>query len=304
MNNFLTQLPIIIATLSKALLRAIKEQILEVVGAIQKFIRRLWLTYLKMESSVLGTVVDVGFSIFALRQFFALVAIGLIFLYFHWWWVFLAYVAIIAVAILRFFSMPPVGTDDQAEAHKKNKEKIIAFLRIPLRILFSLVIIYLSWSFNFFGKIEFHNLFAKNPEAKTTNQKISISPVQIVQPSPMPMPTSPQPVVIPQPQVINRVPVTEQPSQPPVAQTGQQGGSGAKGSQQQYPNVARVHTPGDGFLALRSEPSAQEGFRLNKIPHGTSVTLESCAPSNIRYHWCRTTYQGQSGWVFDRYLRP
>jgi len=212
MNDFLAQLPIIITTLSKALLRAIRQQILEVVRAIQKLIRRLWLTYLNIESSVLGTVVDIGFSILALRQFFALIAIGLFFLYFHWWWVFIAYVAIITTAILRFFTMPPVDTGDQADAHLRNKEKIIAILRLPLRILLSLVIIYLSWYFNFFGKFEFNNLYGNNQETKATNQSTSTNPVRLAPPSPMSAPR--QPVVTPQPLLIKAPPVAAQPSEP------------------------------------------------------------------------------------------
>ena len=41
MNRFLTQLPIMITTFSKALLKAIKEQILEVARAFQEVIRSL-----------------------------------------------------------------------------------------------------------------------------------------------------------------------------------------------------------------------------------------------------------------------
>lgn len=63
-----------------------------------------------------------------------------------------------------------------------------------------------------------------------------------------------------------------------------------------------VHAPGDGFLALRSEPSTKRGRRLAKIPHGTRLTLQRCDVAADGYRWCRTTYEGQKGWVFDRYL--
>ena len=66
--------------------------------------------------------------------------------------------------------------------------------------------------------------------------------------------------------------------------------------------MAQVNAPGDGFLALRSEPSASKGSRLAKIPHGTVLTLGECVGAPGQDHWCRTAFRGQSGWVFERYL--
>lgn len=103
MNHFLTQLPLIIASFSKALLKAIKEQILEISRAIQKVVKSLWLIYCNAESSILETIVDVGFSILALRYFLALLSVGAFFLYFNWWWAFIIYAAVIFVAVIRFF---------------------------------------------------------------------------------------------------------------------------------------------------------------------------------------------------------
>lgn len=65
-------------------------------------------------------------------------------------------------------------------------------------------------------------------------------------------------------------------------------------------SIARVNTPGDGFLALRSDPSAKIGTRLDKIPHETKLKLENC---NFDSSWCKTTYDGKSGWVFTKYLQ-
>jgi uncharacterized protein YraI len=65
----------------------------------------------------------------------------------------------------------------------------------------------------------------------------------------------------------------------------------------------RVNSPGDGFLALRSEPSTQSGFRVNKIPHGTELTLGECITTPTRDHWCKTHYLGKVGWVLDRYVK-
>ncbi len=66
---------------------------------------------------------------------------------------------------------------------------------------------------------------------------------------------------------------------------------------------SRVNSPGDGFLALRSEPSVSAGARLAKIPHGTPIELGNCTPNTSGSgNWCRANYGGQSGWVLDRYI--
>lgn len=67
-------------------------------------------------------------------------------------------------------------------------------------------------------------------------------------------------------------------------------------------DMARVHTPGDGFLALRSEPTIRRGRRLVKIPHGTRLTLDECVTRPSDGPWCRTSFQGLVGWVSERYL--
>ncbi len=70
--------------------------------------------------------------------------------------------------------------------------------------------------------------------------------------------------------------------------------------------TARVNSPGDGFLALRTEPSSETGERITKIPHGATVTVVGCPrPSNVgkmRGRWCQITYNGQSGWAFDAFM--
>jgi hypothetical protein len=66
--------------------------------------------------------------------------------------------------------------------------------------------------------------------------------------------------------------------------------------------TARVYTPGDGFLALRSEPSIRRGKRLVKIPHDTLLTLGECVTREDDGRWCRTGFRGEVGWVFERYL--
>ena len=63
-----------------------------------------------------------------------------------------------------------------------------------------------------------------------------------------------------------------------------------------------ANTPGDGFLALRSEPSSQRGVRVLKIPHGSELQLGSCVAAAGGDNWCQTKYQGLSGWILDRYV--
>jgi flagellar basal body-associated protein FliL len=67
-------------------------------------------------------------------------------------------------------------------------------------------------------------------------------------------------------------------------------------------------SPGDGFLALRSEPNSETGARLAKIPHGTAFTIGSCldykiTPRGNRGRWCTANYSGQTGWVFDAFVK-
>ncbi|HTK26984.1 MAG TPA: SH3 domain-containing protein [Pyrinomonadaceae bacterium] len=71
--------------------------------------------------------------------------------------------------------------------------------------------------------------------------------------------------------------------------------------------TAQVNSPGDGFLALRSEPDAEYGERIAKIPHGATVELNNCERSKVTIggrtgRWCQVTYQGQTGYVFDAFL--
>jgi hypothetical protein len=71
--------------------------------------------------------------------------------------------------------------------------------------------------------------------------------------------------------------------------------------------TARVNSPGDGFLALRTYPDSELGDRILKIPHGATITVGSCTatrsiPGKRTGRWCRANYNGFTGWVFDAYL--
>ncbi len=67
-------------------------------------------------------------------------------------------------------------------------------------------------------------------------------------------------------------------------------------------SIARVNSPGDGFLALRTMPSSTAGERILQIPHGATVSVGSCLGGGRGGRWCRASYNGYSGWVFDSYL--
>lgn len=70
--------------------------------------------------------------------------------------------------------------------------------------------------------------------------------------------------------------------------------------------TARVNSPGDGFLALRTLPSSEAGDRITKIPHGATVSIGACGPVvrpvSKSGRWCQARFNGLSGYVFDAYL--
>lgn len=70
---------------------------------------------------------------------------------------------------------------------------------------------------------------------------------------------------------------------------------------------AQVNSRGDGFLAMRSQPNTETGYRVMKIPHGANVRVLGCQEFTERVsgrngRWCRVSYAGKSGWVFDGWL--
>lgn len=70
--------------------------------------------------------------------------------------------------------------------------------------------------------------------------------------------------------------------------------------------TARANSPRDGFLALRSEPNSETGYRIAQIPHGATITVLGCPrASNVGKmpgHWCQVVYNGQTGWAFDGFM--
>lgn len=86
----------------------------------------------------------------------------------------------------------------------------------------------------------------------------------------------------------------------------------ANSSSGQTPNqsgyaTAKVNSPNDGFLALRSEPDAKTGTQIVKIPHGATVVLNNCEKNTVKIggrngRWCDVEYANKNGWVFSAWL--
>jgi hypothetical protein len=68
--------------------------------------------------------------------------------------------------------------------------------------------------------------------------------------------------------------------------------------------TAKVNSPGDGFLALRTGPSSETGERILEIPHGATITVLACqsAAKGKKGKWCKVNYNGNAGWAFDGFL--
>lgn len=70
--------------------------------------------------------------------------------------------------------------------------------------------------------------------------------------------------------------------------------------------TARVNSPGDGFLALRSGPDHKSGYQILKMPHGAVVNVYGCqgysSVGGKSGRWCQVSYGGYSGWAFDAWL--
>ena len=93
--------------------------------------------------------------------------------------------------------------------------------------------------------------------------------------------------------------VDQQQKTPPVKRTAPPTQSSA--------TMAQVNSPGDGFLALRSEPGSDVGYRIIQIPHGSYVQVLGCQGFAERVggrsgRWCRINYGGYTGWAFDGWL--
>jgi hypothetical protein len=155
MNRFLTQLPVVIASLSLALIKTIADP-LKWLGSF----------YYHIETAILGTLADISLAILSFRYVFLLLLIGGGLAYVQWWWALAGYVLIILIAVVRMLQLgtqPP--TPEEEQAHQELRDNSIKFLRLPLRILAMLVSLYFSWQF---VDVKSFNQIA---EAKTNSQQ-------------------------------------------------------------------------------------------------------------------------------------
>ena len=73
------------------------------------------------------------------------------------------------------------------------------------------------------------------------------------------------------------------------------------------PGTLIANSPGDGFVALRSEPSVRRGRRVARIPHGTPVQIVgTCGYAETiggrGGSWCEVDFAGQQGWAFTGFM--
>lgn len=74
------------------------------------------------------------------------------------------------------------------------------------------------------------------------------------------------------------------------------------------PRIVQVNSPGDRFLALRTEPSADFGAKIAEIPHGERISIGTCQQNfetigRRKGRWCQTSYGGRTGWIYDAFVR-
>ncbi len=162
LTGFLATIPLLLTRLSKSLLFALKAQAVEIcrfvirliIDTFREFLRLVrlfftglwwaikWLStsYIRIETSVLGTAVDMALVIFAMRYLAIFVLFGVAL--FMWnIWAFVAYGLFILVASIRFFRSSEIDFEKDVEDHIDLRNNFISWLRWPLRLLASITLI-------------------------------------------------------------------------------------------------------------------------------------------------------------------
>ena len=159
-------LPLRLAQWSRAFIEALRVQALETVRAtrtlllavgrnslrIAEWIRTVlatvssWLAsaYYRIESSLLTTVIDIAFTLIALRYFLLIIVLGILLCMWNLW-ACLIYVLFILVAAVRFFRPTNEDVGEQTESHVKTRGDLVLLFRWPLRIITSVVVLYLTF---------------------------------------------------------------------------------------------------------------------------------------------------------------
>jgi hypothetical protein len=177
MKDFLEKLPPLLASLSKAFLIALIEQMREVARVIRTFLsflgrlflrsaKYLWAIYYRIETQILGVLVDLVLAIVALRYLFLLLGIGAVLVYFKLWILVAIYVLLLSIATFRFFRIDRKAVAQEMEYHKQSHDTYVRLLRWPLRALASVVLLYASWQF--FGWHPLYALWVYKPPAKVS----------------------------------------------------------------------------------------------------------------------------------------
>jgi fatty acid desaturase len=138
-RDFLAKLPPLLATLSKAFLIALKEQTLEVARVLRKFLnvlgrlllrsaKWLWAIYYRVETQILGVIVDFVLAVVALRYFFLLLVTGVVLVYFEQWLLVVVYVLLLIFAAFRFFRIDSEAAAREEEYHRQSHDRFIRLL--------------------------------------------------------------------------------------------------------------------------------------------------------------------------------
>jgi len=103
-----------------------------------RFINWLWSAYYRFETSFLGTITDIALTIAALRFFLLLVAVAITLVFLQYWYWLTAYIVFLFIATIRFFRPADID-DNQLDAHKKLRVKLVGAFRWPLRVFVTIL---------------------------------------------------------------------------------------------------------------------------------------------------------------------
>jgi hypothetical protein len=144
-DEFLRTLPALITAASRALLLAIRRQLLDITRSISRFfqrlarvvlraIRRLWSLYEAVEGQIVGTLADGALALYALRFFLLLLAIAVALAWARFWIVLIVYVVFLAVALLRYFKLDRAAVDQEIKIGSPTRDVLSVVLRWAVRL--------------------------------------------------------------------------------------------------------------------------------------------------------------------------
>ncbi|WP_172637469.1 OmpA family protein [Thioflavicoccus mobilis] len=241
-----------------------------------------------METSIVGTVVDFGFLLFSLWAFFALTALGVLLIWLSWRWIFVAYVLIIIVALIRFFRMPR-ETDDEINTHLQNKDKVVAMLRWPFRVFISLIMLYLSWSLYLALHLDVSKIigFSKGDSSKTPPMQVNGSAGELQ------ATTSSVPTGVAQVTNSNPISPNEAGSKEPKREVTKK-----DASRPQRQDLLYVNTQ---LLNVRSGPGI-DYKKVGRLSYGEKVIVNAVSENSRDGNWVKGVSGDTRGWINKKYL--